>query len=139
LRVESRDAAHALQKIEDDALTGKNDARIVANYGYGLSFVQAHPVENLRVRGDFVVGGHSSVEGGVHIENARHTTDSGEDAILFGDNGRGRALVGVDAGVAGGIARRPVFDQRVLQDGGEASRIPIHKTVASFQLPARAM
>ena len=73
------------------------------------------------MRGDFVVGSDGSVERGVDIENARDAADSGEDAILLGHDRRGRTLVGIDAGVAGGIARRPVFDQRVLEDSGDAS------------------
>ena len=93
----------------------------MADDGDGLSGVQAHAVENFRMRGDFVVSGDGAVERGVHIENARHAADSGEDAILLGHDRRGGALVGVDAGVAGGIARCPVFEQRVLQDRGQAS------------------
>ena len=115
------DAAHALQKIQDHALAGKNHARIVPDDRDRLSRVQAHAVENFGMRGDFVVRSDSAVERGVNIENARHAADAGENAILLGEDGRRRALVGIDAGVAGRIARGPVFEQRVLEDRGDAS------------------
>jgi hypothetical protein len=69
---------------------------------------------------------HGPIEGSVDVENARYTADSGEDAVLLGEDGRARALVSVDAGVASGIARRPVLEQRVFQDCSEASLIPVH-------------
>ena len=73
------------------------------------------------MRGDFIMRGDGAVKLGIDIENARHTADSGENTILLGYDGRGRTLAGIDAGVAGGIARGPVFEQRVLEDSGEAS------------------
>ncbi len=87
----------------------------------GLPRVQAHAVENLGMRGDFIVSRNGSVEGGIDVENSRHTSDAGENALLPGDDGRRRALVGIDAGVASGIARRAVFDECVFEDRGEAS------------------
>ena len=40
------DAAHALEKIQDDALTGEKDACVVADDGDGLAFVETHAIEN---------------------------------------------------------------------------------------------
>src|SRR5579862_8403739 len=85
------------------------------------------------MRGDFIVRGHRAVEGGVHVENARYASDSGKNAFLLRYDGRRRALVGIDAGIAGRIARSPVFQQRVLENGGDATAIPIHKAVVSCQ------
>ena len=121
LASQRRNPAHALQKVEDDAFTGKNHPRVVADHRDRLSLVQAHPVENLGMRRHLVVGGNGTVERGIHIENARHAPDAGQNAVLLGHDRRGRPLVGVDAGIAGGIARRPIFDQRVFQHCGKAS------------------
>src|SRR3981081_389754 len=68
----------------------------------------------------------SAVEHGVNIENAAYAAYAGENAVFFGENGRRRALVGIDAGVAGGVARSPVFEQSVFQNRGDAAAIPIH-------------
>ena len=62
-----------------------------------------------------------------------NATDAGQNAILLGQNRARRALVGIDAGVAGRIPRGPVFEQRVLQDRGNAPAVPIHRSVASGQ------
>ena len=88
--------------------------------------MQTHTVENLRVSGDLVMRSHGAVEHRVNIENAAYAANAGENAVFFGENGRCRAPVGIDAGVAGGVARRPVFEQSVFQNGGNSSAIPVH-------------
>src|SRR5580658_700324 len=87
------------------------------------------------MRGHFVVRSDCTVERGVDIEDAPHAADAGQNAILLGENGGRSPLVGIDAGVAGGIARGPVFEQRVLQNRGDASAVKVHKAVASDQWP----
>ena len=123
---ERGDTAHALQEIQNDALAGKNDPGVVADYRDRLPRPQAYAVKNLGVRGDFVVCCDRPVERGINVENARHAADPGQDAVLLGNDRRRGALVRVHAGVAGGVARRPVFQQRVLQNRGKPSTIPIH-------------
>src|SRR5208337_1519164 len=123
---QSGDAAHALQKIQDDALTRENHAPIVANHGDGLTFVKTHAIENFGMGGDFVVRSDSAIEGGVDIEDAGNYTDAGENAIFLGEDGGRGALIGIDAGVAGGVARGPVFEQRVFDDRGDASTVKVH-------------
>ena len=120
------DAAHALEKIQDDAFAGEQHARVVADDGDGLAFVQTHAIENLGMGGDFVVRGDGAIEGGVNIEDAGNAADAGKNAILFGENGGGGALVGIDAGVAGGVAGGAVFEQRVLDDRSDASAVKVH-------------
>jgi len=60
---EGGDAAHALEKIQDDAFARKKHARVVADDGDGLAFVQAHAIEDFGMRGDFVVRSDGAVEG----------------------------------------------------------------------------
>ncbi len=121
LASQGRNPAHALQKIKNHALAGKNHPRIMADHRDGLSLVQPNAIENLRMRSDFIVRRDSPIERGVHIENARHAADPGQNAILLGDDRRRRSLVRVNAGVAGGIPRRPVFEQRILQNRRQPS------------------
>jgi len=136
---EGSDSAHALYKVQDHALARKNHARIMTDHRDRLSFVQPYTVKDLGMRGHFVVRSHGAIERGVDIEDARYTTDASQNAIFFGEDGGRRALVGIDAGIAGGIARGPVFEQRVLQDRGDASGVKVHKTVASDQWPVASL
>jgi len=115
-----------LQEIQNHPLAGKNHAGVMTNDRYRLALVQAHPVENFGMSGDFIVRGDGAVEVGVDVKNAGDAANAGESAILLGKHGARRALVGIDAGIAGGIARGPVFLQRVLDNGGDASAIPVH-------------
>src|ERR1700683_317827 len=94
--------------------------------------MQADSVENLGVSGDFVVRSNRAIEIRVNVEDPRHAADTGENAVLLGKDGTGSALIGVHTGVAGGIARGPVLLQRVLDDGGSASAIPVHDGRWSF-------
>src|SRR6266536_3553968 len=79
--------------------------------------------------GDLVMRHHGTVERAIDIENARNGTQAGKDAVLLGENGSGSALAGIDAGVAGRIARSPVFEQSVLDDGGYATAVKVHEPV----------
>src|ERR1700721_1020436 len=118
---ESRNAAHPLQKIEHDTLAGEDYPRVVLDHGDGLALVQTHTVENFGVRGDFVVRSDGAVERGVDVEDAADAADAGENAILFGEDGGRSALTGIDAGVTGGIAGGPVFEEGVLDNCRDAS------------------
>src|ERR1700758_2586439 len=86
------DAAHALQKIQDDPFTRKNHPRIMSDHRYGLPFMQAHAIENLRMRRDFIVGSDRAVERRIYIENSRDAADAGENAVLLRDDGGGGTL-----------------------------------------------
>ncbi len=125
------DAAHALQKIKDHALAGKDHASVVLDYSDRLPLVQAHAVKYFVVGSHFVVRSDGAVEGGVNVKDAADAADAGENAVLFGEDGGGSALIGVDAGVAGGVAGGAVFEQGVLDDGGDAAAVKVHRTVAS--------
>ena len=120
------DSAQALQKIQDHALAGKNHARVVPDHGDRLAVVQAHAIENFGMAGDLVVRDHGAIQRGIHVENARHAADPGQNAILLREDGAGGALAGIDAGIAGGIAGRAVFEQRVLENRGNPSAVPVH-------------
>src|SRR5277367_6710111 len=63
------DAAHALQEVQDHALTRKNHTRIVADYRDRLTFVQANAVENFGMRRPLVMRSDGAVESGVDIED----------------------------------------------------------------------
>src|SRR5579864_6493874 len=136
---ERRDAAQPLQQIQDHALAGKNDPCIVANDGDRLALVQPHAIENFGMTGDLVMRNYSAIECGIDVENTCNAAEPGENAILFRQYGARGALVGIDAGVAGRIACRPVLEQRILQHRGNAPAIPVHKSscqwpVASYKL-----
>src|SRR5690242_19312132 len=107
-------AAHALQEIQDDTFAGEEHARVVANDGDLLSFVQAHAIEYFRMAGDLRVRDDRAIEAGKDIEDDGDRTYAREDAILLGEDCADSTLVRIDAGVGGRIARRPVFEQRVL-------------------------
>ncbi len=47
--------------------------------------------------------------------------------ILFGNDGPGGPLVGVDAGIAGGIAGGAVLQQCILDNRGNPPSVPVHK------------
>ncbi len=61
------------------------------------------------------------VEHRIDVENSRNASEASQHAFLLGDNGRRGALLGINTGVAGRIARRPIFVERVLQNRGNAS------------------
>src|SRR5580698_10212793 len=93
--------------------------------------MQANAIENLRMGSDFVVRSDGAIQFRVHVENAGHAADPGQDAILLREDGASGTLIRIDTGVAGGIARGPVFLERVLDDGGDASAIPVHVSRSS--------
>ena len=122
---EGGDAAHALQEVQDHALTGKKDARIVPDDGDRLVLVQAHAIENFRMAGHLIVRDDGTVERGEHVEDGWNHAHAGEHAILLGEHDAGGSLIGLDAGIAGRIARGPVFEQRVLDNGCDTAAVPI--------------
>src|SRR5262249_57561126 len=87
--------------------------------------------------GDFVVRRHGAVERSIDIQNAGYASNAREDAVLLRENGRRGTLVGIDAGVAGRIARGTIFEQRVLQDRGYAAAIPVHWSFVVSTAPVR--
>ncbi len=128
--------AHSLQEIQNDALAGKKDARIVPDDRDRLALVQPHTIKNFGMRGDLVVRSDRAIKDSVDVEDARDHADASEDAILFGKDGRGGALARVDAGVAGGVARGAVFKERVFQDRGNASAVKVHRASGSCSVSA---
>ncbi len=116
-----RDSGHALQKIQDHPLTRQNHPRVMPDHRDLLPRVHADAIKNRRMARHLVMRSDRAVERGVDVENPRHAAEAGQNALLLGDNRRRSALVGIDAGVAGRIARRPIFVQRVLQNRGNAS------------------
>src|SRR5579864_569914 len=119
--------AHALQEIQNHTLAGKYHPRIVPDDRHGLAWVQAHAVKHFWVARDFVMRDYSTVEGREYIENGRNYAQTRKNAILFRDDGGRRPLIRINASVAGGIARRPVFEQCVFEDGGNAAAVEVHK------------
>src|SRR5437868_7107170 len=87
---------------------------------------------------DLVVRSNGSIQCRVNLEYPRNAADPGQDAILFSDDGRGRPLIRIDAGIACRIARGPILVQRVLDNRGKASAIPVHVRVWGGRLrPSR--
>ncbi len=125
------DAAHALQKIQDHALTGENHAGVMADHSNRLPLVQTHSVEDLRMAGDLVVGYDGSVDGGEYVEDGGNYADARKDAVLFREHGGSGFLIRLHASVAGRVARGAILEQRVLQDRGEVAIGPVHKSVVS--------
>ncbi len=86
------------------------------DHGDRLAFVQTNAVKDLRMSGDLIMRSNRAIQFRVNVENAGHAADPSQNAILLGEDGAGGALIRIDAGVAGGIARGPVLLQRVLDD-----------------------
>src|SRR5258705_6268927 len=84
---QSCDAAHALQKIKDHALAGKNHPGVVPDHSNRLARMQTHPVEDLRMAGDFVVRHDGAVGGGEYVEDGGDYADARKDALLFREYG----------------------------------------------------
>src|SRR5580700_184646 len=99
----------------------------MADHGDGLAFVEADAIENLRMGGHFVMSRDRAIEIGVDVENAGNAANAGEHTILLCQHHGCGALVGIDAGVTGGVAGGTVFDQRVLDNCGYASAMPVHR------------
>ena len=118
---EGGDAAHALHDVQDHALTGENHAGIMHDDRNGLSFAQAYTVENLGIAGDIGMRGDRPVQRGENIEHAWNATQSGENAILLGEDGRRSPLVYVNAGIRGGVAGGAIFLQRALQNCSDSA------------------
>src|SRR5579872_6070685 len=115
-----------LEKIQNHALTGKNHAGVMADYGDLLAFLKTHAVENFTVDRHLIVRVDGGIELLINIENAGDTAEAGENAILLGENRRNGALVWINAGRTGGVARGAIFLQRVFDDGGQPPIIPFH-------------
>jgi hypothetical protein len=65
-----RNAAHALQQVQDHPLAGENHPRIVADDSDRLSIVQPNTIKDFRVGGDFVVSRDRAVERSINIKDA---------------------------------------------------------------------
>ena len=90
------DSAEALQKIQDHPFAGKNHAGVMPDHRHRLALVQPDPIENLRMRCDFVMRSNRAIKHRVYVENAGNTTDAGQDTILLCHDRRCSPLVRVD-------------------------------------------
>ncbi len=61
------------------------------------------------------------------LNDALHAADTRQDAVLLGEDGGGGALLWVYGGMGGGVTRGLIFQQRVFQDRGDASAMPVHR------------
>ena len=96
------------------------------DHGDLLSAMQSHAIENLWMAGNFVMRDHCAIEHGEHVKNAGCCSNASQNTILLGQYGAYGALVGINAGVAGRIARGPVFEQRVFKDCRNAPAVKVH-------------
>ena len=65
-----RNAAHALQQVEDYAFAGEYDARVVADHSHRLAVVQPNAVEYLWVADYFVVSYYRFIELAIDLKYA---------------------------------------------------------------------
>jgi hypothetical protein len=72
--------------------------------------MESHPIENLWVTSDFVVGRDRAIESSVNIENTRNATYACKYAFLLCEDGSCGTLVRIDTGITRGIARGAVFE-----------------------------
>lgn len=107
---ECSNAAQALEQIENNPFTGEDDPRVVADDSNRLPGVQTNTVENLGVTDHIEMRNYSAIEGRVYVENTRDGANASENTFLFRENRSGRALGGINAGVAGRIPRCPIFE-----------------------------
>jgi len=103
-------AAQALEQIEDNPFTGEDDTRVVADDRNRLPGVQTNTVENLGVTDHIEMRNHGAIKRRVYVENTRDRANARQNTFLFSENRSGRALGGINAGVAGRIPRCPIFE-----------------------------
>jgi len=65
-----------LHDIQDHALAGKDDARIMNDHRNRLSLTQANAIEDFSVAGDFGMRGDGTVEHGENIQDAMNATQA---------------------------------------------------------------
>src|SRR5271165_2350018 len=124
----------ALHEIQNHAFAGKNDACIVPDDSNRLSLVQPDAIEDFCMGRNLVMGSHRAIQGGIHVQNAGDAADARENAVLLGENRSRGTLVRINAGIAGGVARRAILQQRVLDNRGDASAIPVHRSCGDGRL-----
>ncbi len=120
------DPAQPLQNVQDYPLTGKQRPRIVPHHGNGLPFMQPHAIKNFPMTDDFRVADHVAVKVLIDLQNAGDCAYASENAVLLGQDSGGGALLCVNTGARGGIARCPVFKQSVFQNCAESAAVPVH-------------
>src|SRR5262249_45856423 len=130
------DAAQALQYVENHALAAEQHARVVADDGNGLPLLQADPVKNFSMADDFGMADHVRIELLVHFQNAADRAHAGKNAVLLGQDRRRGSLLRIDARPRSCVTGGLVLQQRVLQNGGNSSTMPIHtSTDTAWQSP----
>src|SRR5262249_1373111 len=124
-----------LQHIENDALATKQHAGVMADHGDGLSPVKANAVKDLSVADDLGMTDHVRIQVLVDLQDTAYGAGSGEKAVLLGENGGCGALLRIDAGARGGVTGGLVLQQRVFENTGDSSAVPIHKRLVPVLVP----
>src|SRR5271157_1050285 len=75
---------------------------------------------------NFRVRRHCAIKHGKNVQNPSNAAQAGEHAVLFGEDGSGSALIGINARVGGCVARGTIFQQCVFKDCGNPAACPIH-------------
>src|SRR5207245_2823500 len=108
----------------------------MANHRDRLPGMQANAIENFRMADHLVMRNYCAIQRGVNLENPWDRSNSRQNTFLLGQNRTRRPLGGIDARIARRIARRPVFEQRVLENCAYATAIPVHARVGWAPSPA---
>ena len=131
-----RNAAHALQQVEDYAFAGEYDARVVANHGYCLPIVQPNPIEDLRMADYFVVPYDRLVETAVNLKDAIHNSETGKNAVLFGVNRSRGSHARIDACLSCGVAGGTIFEEGSFENFSDAPAVPIQCAISGERMGA---
>jgi hypothetical protein len=116
----SRDAAHPLHQVQNDAFAAQNDASIAANHGHRLTLLDPDSIEHLGVVNHLKTARSPLVEPDEDLQKAGNTTQAGDHAILPGEDSARRPQSGFD-----GHGRRDVVG-RPFQGGFNTPALPIH-------------
>src|SRR5579859_1660676 len=119
-------SAESLEDIQDHPFARKQDARVVANHGDRLASAHTDAIENFSVADHFRMADGIPVQTFVNFQDAGDYADSGQNAVLLGQNGGGGALMRINAGARGGVAGSFVLQQRVFENGGNSAALPVH-------------
>jgi hypothetical protein len=125
---ERRDAAHALEQVEDDAL-GREECRgLIADDGDGLALLHLDPVEDLGVTDDLEPAG-GVADSGEGLEEDGNAAQPRDDTCLFGDDGSGRPQGWGDGEGRRDIVRCLVLGERRFENGANPLALPVHAVI----------
>ena len=105
----------------------------MANDSQHLAGMHAHAVENFGMADDLeaVVRLGARIETRVNLKEARNGAEAGDHQIFAGNDRCGGAQAGIDDQMRGGVARRLVLLEGLLQQCFDTVALPVHNSASS--------